>query len=231
MGKITDRAGDAVPVIGPVSGPVSSVVPGTDHRARGTAGPAAAKARGRGFSPRRTLQMLLVSTQLGSGRARAALTLLLFLAIWLLLSIPDAFAASLTRKSAFTYSAADGLLLTETVEPDLEEYGVKTTYQYDVYGNKTSATTEDIDTDNSKGALVNIEARTTTAAYATDIEPGVPNYGRFATSTTNALGHTETAVTDVKFGVTKSQTGPNGLTTTWQYDSMGRPTLEILTCH
>lgn len=45
----------------------------------------------RAFAPLRHLGMLVVSTRLGSGKARAALTFILFLVIWLLLSIPDAF--------------------------------------------------------------------------------------------------------------------------------------------
>ena len=84
-----------------------------------------------------------MATRLGSGKARAALTFILFLAIWLLLSIPDAFAATVTRASSFTYGT-DGLLLTETVEPGDPQIGVKTTYVYDAFGNKTSATTANI---------------------------------------------------------------------------------------
>ena len=210
MGQITDRADDQSRVPG--------FNAGTDHPARsGITDPSAARlARGRRFDPRRTLQMLLVSTQLGSGRARAALTLLLFLAIWFLLSIPDAFAATQTRKSSFTYNATDGLLLTETVEPDDAQLGIRTTYTYDTFGNKLTATTANI-----AGASGNavIASRTTTATFETN--------GRFALTTTNALGHSESAVTDPMFGVTTSQTGPNNLTTTWQYDTFGRPTLEI----
>lgn len=159
--------------------------------------------------------MLLVATRLGSGRARAALTFIIFLVIWLLLSIPDAFAATATRQSAFTYDATSGLLLTETVEPNDPQTGVKTTYVYDTFGNKTSATTA-----NLAGATGNavIVSRATTATFETN--------GRFALTTTNALGHVESAATDPKFGVTTSQTGPNSLTSSWTYDSFGRPTLE-----
>lgn len=71
----------------------------------------------RRLAPRRYLGMLVVATRLGSGRARAALSFILFLVIWLLLSVPDAFGATVTRSSSFTYDAASGLLLTETVEP------------------------------------------------------------------------------------------------------------------
>ncbi len=159
--------------------------------------------------------MLVMATRLGSGRARAALTFITFLVIWLLLSIPDAFAATVTRQSAFTYDATSGLLLTETVEPGDAQLGVKTTYVYDAFGNKTSATTANI-----TGATGNaiIASRATSATFETN--------GRFALTTTNALGHAESAVTDAKFGVTTSQTGPNALTSSWTYDSFGRPTQE-----
>ena len=88
--------------------------------------------------------MLVMATRLGSGRARATLTLIIFLAVWLLLSIPDAFAATVTRASSFTYDSASGLLLTETVEPSDPQTGVVTTYVYDAFGNKLSATTANI---------------------------------------------------------------------------------------
>ena len=64
----------------------------------------------------------------------------------------------------------------------------------------------------------------TTTSYASN-DPSYVN-GQFATSITNALGHTETRIYDPKFGVVESLTGPNVLTTTWQYDSLGRKTLE-----
>ena len=165
----------------------------------------------KGFSPLRYFRMLLVATQLGSIKARAALTLILFLLIWLLLSIPDAFASSSgVRVSGFTYNmSTNGLLATEVVEPGDPAFELTTTYVYDGYGNKLSATTSGAD----------IVSRTTSTAY--------DGKGRFAVSVTNALGHSETWTHDPRFGSPLTQTGPNNLTTTWQYDSFGRKTLEI----
>ena len=161
-------------------------------------------------SPFQYLRMLLAATQLGSVKARAALTLILFLVIWLLLSIPDAFAASSqTRTSSFEYDPGSGLLDMERVEPGDVDFELTTTYIYDGYGNKLSATTSGAD----------IVSRTTSTAY--------DSKGRFAVSVTNALNHTETWTHDPKFGAPLTQTGPNVLTTTWQYDSFGRKTLEI----
>jgi len=163
-----------------------------------------------GFSPLRFVRMLLAAAGLGSVKARTAITFILFVLIWLLLSIPDAFAASSgTRVSGFTYFSSNGLLRTETVEPGDVDFELTTTYVYDGYGNKLSATTAGAD----------IVSRTTSTAY--------DSRGRFATSVTNALGHSESWTHDGRFGVPLTQTGPNNLTTTWQYDSFGRKTLEI----
>ena len=100
----------------------------------GPATPGALRKSFRALDPRRLLGMLLLATRLGSAKARAALTFLLFLAVWLLLSIPDAIAATGTRASSFTYDPTSGLLLTETVEPNDAQLGVKTTYVYDAFG-------------------------------------------------------------------------------------------------
>jgi hypothetical protein len=42
--------------------------------------------------------------------------------------------------------------------------------------------------------------------------------GKFPVKTTNALGHSETKTFDTKTGNVLTLTGPNGLTTTWEYD-------------
>jgi YD repeat-containing protein len=51
--------------------------------------------------------------------------------------------------------------------------------------------------------------------------------GQFATSATNALSQSESWQYDTRFGLPTSHTGPNGLTTTWTYDTFGRKTLEV----
>jgi hypothetical protein len=45
-----------------------------------------------------------------------------------------------TRASSFTYNA-QGLLLTETIEPDSPQSCLVTTYGYDTYGNKSAIST------------------------------------------------------------------------------------------
>lgn len=60
--------------------------------------------------------------------------------------------------------------------------------------------------------------RTTATTYTSD--------GRFVATTTNAMGHSESKTHDPLLGNVLTQTGPNGLTTSWEYDAIGRPVKE-----
>ncbi|HXG29985.1 MAG TPA: FG-GAP-like repeat-containing protein [Nevskiales bacterium] len=111
------------------------------------------------------------------------------------------------RVSSFTYHASTGLLTSETVEPGTS-LALTTSYGYDVFGNKTAVTV-------GAGSSA---PRTTTTVY--------DGYGRFPQTVTNALGHAETHSYDPAHGGRTRLTGPNGLSTTWQYDPFGRPILE-----
>jgi RHS repeat-associated protein len=121
---------------------------------------------------------------------------------------------TLTRTSSFAYSATTGLLTQEVVEPNTSSLRLQTDYGYDGFGNKTQVTTSGVD----------IATRSTTASFAP--ANGSAN-GQFQTSTTNALNQSETWQYDLRFGKPTRHTGPNGLTTTWQYDTFGRKTLEV----
>ena len=121
----------------------------------------------------------------------------------LALSFP-AWGASQTRTSSFAYDANTGLLIQEVVEPDTTAYRVQTDYTYDAYGNKLSVTISGAD----------ITTRTTTTTYDAN--------GQFPIKTTNALNQSDTGTYDARFGTPTSLTGPNGLTTTWSYDGLGR---------
>ncbi len=116
---------------------------------------------------------------------------------------------SQSRKSAWEYNATNGLLTKEIIEPDLPALKVTTSYTYDVFGNETAVTVD--------GA--GVTARTSTTTYDAN--------GQFPLSSANALGHSESMVTDARFGVVTSLTGPNGITTTWLYDGFGRKTKEL----
>ena len=114
-----------------------------------------------------------------------------------------------SRVSAFEYDPGTGLLKKEIVEPDQPQFRLDTAYAYDAFGNRSGVTVSSPAT--GTAAIV---TRTTTTGYDAK--------GQFPATVTNALGHTETKVIDPRFGAVTSLTGPNNLTTTWQYDGFGR---------
>jgi len=101
-------------------------------------------------------------------------------------------------------------------EPAPAPYGLRldTTYTHDGFGNVTTTTIN-----SPAQGIAAIAPRTATNTY--------DGQGRFATSAANALNHSETRAFDARFGGATSLTGPNGLTTQWQYDGFGRKILEI----
>ena len=120
-----------------------------------------------------------------------------------------AMATSITRSSSFAYDVASGLITQEVVEPGTPSLRLESDTTYDVFGNKTSVVTSGVD----------IATRGNTTQYDTR--------GQFVAKNINALGQYETLVFDPRFGKPTSQTGPNGLTTTWSYDTFGRKILEV----
>lgn len=120
------------------------------------------------------------------------------------------------RTSSFAYGAT-GLLTQEVVEPSRPDDCLETTYTHDAWGNKETATSKPC-TGATGYTIASGEARTTRTSHAPD--------GRFPRTTTNALGQSETRDYDARFGTVSRLTGPNGLTTTWEYDGFGRKTRE-----
>jgi len=122
-------------------------------------------------------------------------------------------AGTIVRKSAFAYDDSTGFLKEEIVEPNFatlegslsadDEETLRTAYEYDAFGNKTKATVSG----------VGVTSRITTTKYTSN--------GRFPEETTNAEEHKETYTYDPTWGTLKSLTGPNNLTTTWEYDTFG----------
>ena len=149
-----------------------------------------------------------------------------FVVVYLLLLLVggSAFAASATRTSSFQYDSSSGLLTQEMIEPGsgdtVTTYTLKTVYTYDAFGNKTGATVTG--GTGTVGSGTAIASRSSSSTFSTS----GGNNGQFATSSTNALGQSESWTYDQGLGVPLSHTGPNGLTTTWTYDGFGRMTLE-----
>lgn len=112
---------------------------------------------------------------------------------------------AITRTSAFTYVPATGALASETIEPDdTADLKRTTTYAYDDFGNKRAVTVSG----------PSFATRTTTTTYDAT--------GRFAETTTNALGQAVKKTYDVRFGTPLTATDPNGLVAKNTYDGFGR---------
>jgi RHS repeat-associated protein len=140
-------------------------------------------------------------------------------------------AATETRTSAFEYDPVSGQLTKEIVEPDDPALCLVTTYSYDGFGNKTGSTTRNCNGSAGSHPGINSEAAAPAAGSAPVFASRTSNTGysadgRFATSSTNALGQTETRQFDARFGKVTQLTGPNGLVTEWKYDGFGRKVLE-----
>jgi RHS repeat-associated protein len=134
---------------------------------------------------------------------------------------------SYSRTSAFEYDTTTGLLTKETVEPGAAS-GVVTSYQYDAYGNRKSATTSNYTGATgtalftSRTSNMTYGAQTVTVAGVAVTSPA----GTFQTVTTNALNQSDNRLYDPRFGTPVSLVGPNSLSTSWQVDDFGRATLE-----
>jgi RHS repeat-associated protein len=135
-----------------------------------------------------------------------------------------------TRASSFTYTS-QGLLLTETIEPDSPNSCLVTTYGYDGYGNKNSISTQPCAGATGSAIASAATPRTATATYAAQTLTVAGNSyttpaGYFATSNANALLQAESKEYDPRFGGITKLVGPNALATTWTYDTFGRKTRE-----
>ena len=117
---------------------------------------------------------------------------------------------SATRASSFAYDAGSGLLTQEVIEPDTSALRLQTDYTYNAFGQKTQVTVSGVD--------IATRSRQHHLRRARASSPPAP---------TNALGQSESWQYDARFGLPTSHTGPNGLTTTWTYDTFGRKTLEV----
>jgi RHS repeat-associated protein len=158
-----------------------------------------------------------------SARMRAGYVVgLSALLVSLLFGAGTAHADTATRTSAFEYDAASGLITKEVVEPDNSTLCLVTSYSYDSFGNKVAVTSR-----NCAGSGIEAAAPTGDAVIAARTSTNVyDTRGQFPVTSANALNQSETKTYDPRFGSVVSLTGPNGLTTQWQYDDFGRKTLE-----
>lgn len=114
-------------------------------------------------------------------------------------------AGSISRKSAFSYDAASGLLVSESFEPGNAKLGYTKTYTRDSYGNITQSTVSPNDKSVPRSTLSTYDGK-----------------GRFIVSATDALGFTTTNIVNESTGNLTKSTDPNGEATTYTYDSFGR---------
>jgi RHS repeat-associated protein len=111
------------------------------------------------------------------------------------------------RTTAFEYAPVTGALIREVIQPG-DPLQLISEFTYNTRGNRIS--TRLSATDGSS------------RSSQTEYDPS----GRHPIRRTNALGHTETLSYDPQCGQINTQTGPNGLTTRWEYDSLCRRLLE-----
>ena len=120
----------------------------------------------------------------------------------------EGYGSEITRVSTFSYNE-QGMLESETIEPD-DALSLTKTYTYDNYGNKLTETL-------SSPSFS--DPRTTQYIY--------DDNAQFAVKVLNALQHEEKRIYDQSSGKLLSVTGPNGLTTSWEYNLWDQKTKEL----
>ncbi|HEV2365327.1 MAG TPA: FG-GAP-like repeat-containing protein [Caulobacteraceae bacterium] len=125
--------------------------------------------------------------------------------------------SNITRQTSYAYgggsncNGGNGLLTSEIVEPNSSSLKLETDYVYDSFGNRKSATVSG----------PGITTRTTSQMF--------DSAGEFMTSATNALNQSESWNHSASFGLPTSHTDIDQLTSSWNYDTFGRPTLATAT--
>ncbi len=130
---------------------------------------------------------------------------------------PLAHADTQTRTTSYEYDSA-GLPSKTTVEPSSPNNCLQAVVTRDSFGHASSTT---------NSTCAGATAPATTSAGSRSSSNNFGPDGHFVISSTNAANQSETKAYDARFGATTSLTGPNGLTTSWQYDNFGRKTKEI----
>ncbi len=110
---------------------------------------------------------------------------------------------SYTKKSSFTYNT-NGVLNSETIEPDRSAYTSSKAYTYDAFGNVKTITY----------SATGISNRVETKNYDT--------WGRFVLQSINAKNQTITKTYDFETGNVLSEKDANNVTVSYTYDDIGR---------
>ncbi|WP_353390288.1 hypothetical protein, partial [Halopseudomonas sabulinigri] len=117
-----------------------------------------------------------------------------------------------TQVSKTIYDPATGVIKQEIAEPNKPDFKTVTRYEYDTWGNVVlTGSRADFSTTPAK----RVAETTVTTTYD-------PTLHLFPVSKSNALGHTQTSTYDLATGNKLSDTGPNGLSSYYQYDLYGR---------
>ena len=116
---------------------------------------------------------------------------------------------AITKTSEWEYyspsqSQFGGMVKKEIIEPDQPELRKEKSYTYNAFGLKESVTTS------------------VPGSPPRSVQFGYDPSGRFQTSVTNELGHQVTYTYDEVTGAKLTQQDPNGLVSSWEYDSVGR---------
>jgi len=109
---------------------------------------------------------------------------------------------SLTNTVDYMYNNTNGLLQTQTVEPNQTAYKSVTAYTYDTFGN--------------------VLAKTVTVGNASRSESYTYENGRFVKTHKDVLGQVTTSVYDPVSGLLSSKTDINGDVTSYTYDGFGK---------
>ena len=112
------------------------------------------------------------------------------------------------RTASFEYNSLTGLLIKEITEPDLpKEQQIIKEYLHDAYGNIVESKLHFFNGED-------FETRVTKTIF--------DNKGRFTVIVKNALGHAKITEYDPLLGHPIKEVDPNGLTTIYEYDPLGR---------